>query len=59
MLYFKVTEICCGERGWRYYGATSLWRLLDALSAYGLNDIVEIKRVSRLPKGCEVFKVFA
>lgn len=60
MLYFKVvTEYCGGEKGWRYFGATSLWRLILSLPDYELSSIVEVKRVSRLPKGCEVFKVFA
>jgi len=60
MILFKVvSEFCDGEKGWRYFKATSLWRLILSLHDYELKNIVEIKRVSRLPKGCEVFKVFA
>ncbi len=60
MRYFKVVyQLCDGEKYWRYFGATSLWRLVLSLNDYELFKVVEIKRVSRLPKGCEVFKVFA
>ncbi len=60
MRYFKVVyQLCDGEKYWRYFGSAGLRRLVLALNDYELFNVVEIKQVSRLPKGCEVFKVFA
>lgn len=60
MCFFKVVyQICGSEKYWRYYGSTSLWRLVLSLNDYEFNNVVEIKRVTRLPKNCEVFEVFA
>jgi len=60
MCYFKVVyQVCGSEKFGRYFGATSLWRLVLSLNDYELFNVVEIKRVNRLPKNCEVFKVFA
>lgn len=51
--YYKVVfERGDGDRYWHYYECTSLSNLISALSLSGekIHFIVEIKRISRLPK---------
>lgn len=51
--YFKVVWECCGnETAYCYYQSTSISALLSYLGdfGFGLGFIIEVKRISRLPK---------
>lgn len=58
MKIFKVTYEICGDNESRYFESPNIMILVNWFGFCGRDRIVEIKRVSRLPKGVEPAKAY-